>query len=181
MWKIFSQSKGIQKQLDTRWHRLYRLAYSWSHDSHLAKDLAQETLIKALKSKHQLKDEKALDAWLFTILNNCWRDHWRSKKEMLDIDSMVLSVEDDHYAALERQEIVTEVRHAISLLPLNQRQVITLIDLEEMGYKEVAIILDIPIGTVMSRLNRARKSLKIKLLDIEKNAGQKKPNLRSIK
>jgi len=181
MWEIFTQSKRFQKQLDVRWHRLYRLAYSWCHDPHLARDLVQEAIVKALRSKHQLKDEKALDAWLFTILNNCWKDYWRSKKETVDIDSMHLSLEDHHHSAHEQRDIVTSVRDAIAQLPLNQRQIITLIDLEEMSYKEVANILDIPIGTVMSRLCRARKSLKTLLLDIEKNIGQNKPNLRRIK
>lgn len=178
MWEILTSSRKIQKQLNERWHRLYRLAYAWSHDPHLASDLAQETIVKAIAKRHQLKDEKNLDAWLFSILNNCWRDHWRSKKKMIDIDSVDPVILDDPQ---EQSDIINSMRHAIAQLSFKQRQIITLIDLEEMSYKEVANILDIPIGTVMSRLCRARATLKTALLDLEIETGKNESGLRRIK
>jgi len=181
MWSFIGQSRRFQKELDDRWQRLYRLAYSWCHDPHLSSDLVQETLLKALKNKHQLKDSKAMDAWLFMILNNCWKDYWRSKKEMVEIESLTFHSESDTELELEQENAVNRIRHGIAQLPINQRQIITLIDLEEMSYKEVATILEIPIGTVMSRLCRARNALKIILKDIESFVEPGKPNLRRIK
>lgn len=177
MWEIFTQSRQYQQQLDARWHRLYRLVYSWCHDPHLASDLSQEAIVKALKNRHQLKDENSLDAWLFTILNNCWKDHWRKNREMVDIETIEIPIEDNQTSSFDQQELVNGVRRAIAQLPVNQRQIISLIDIEEMSYKEVANILDIPIGTVMSRLCRARNALKTILQDID----QEKPGLRRIK
>ena len=177
MWRLLGRSRQFQQQLDARWHRLYRVAYSWCHDPHLASDLAQETLYKALKNRHQLKDESAFDAWVFTILNNCWKDHWRNQRDTMEIEADGLQTEDNCYAEIEQDTIINVVRNAIALLPIKQRQILTLIDLEEMSYKEVAGILDIPIGTVMSRICRAREALKVSLLDLE----QSKPSLRRVK
>lgn len=177
MWVIFTQSKRFQQQLDARWHRLYRLAFSWCHDPHLACDLSQEAMLRAIKHKDQLNDENALDAWLFTILNNCWKDYWRSKKQTVDIETVSLSEEGSYSSNHDQLDIINNVRKAISQLPMNQRQIVTLIDIEEMSYKEVADILEVPIGTVMSRLCRARNALKTLLSDME----QSKPSLRRIK
>ena len=109
-----------------------------------------------------------MHAWLCSILANCWHDHLRSRKEATDIDDVdecelpESEQPDDDYA---QNEIVRRVRQAVALLPTGQREVVTLVDLEEMSYAEVATILDIPIGTVMSRLSRARTTLRDKLKD----------------
>ncbi len=149
--------------------RLYRLAYAWCHDTCLADDLAQETMIKGLKSVHQLKDESLLEAWLFSILNNCWRDHFRGLHPQADIEEiMELPAEDptpeQHHA---ESELIGRVRRAVAALPLGQRQAITLVDLEEMSYGAAAQALDIPMGTVMSRLSRARLALRHLLQDTQ--------------
>lgn len=153
----------FQLQLEQLRPRLYRLAYSWCHNASLAEDLVQEALIKALKNEQQLRDPSLLNSWLFSILNNCWRDHFRQKKEMDDIDD----IEDFQYAheitpehLHAQSQIVHQVRQAVEQLPLGQRQVLTLVDLEELSYIEVAAILNIPVGTVMSRLSRARAAMK---------------------
>jgi len=142
--------------------RLYRLAYAWCHDTCLADDLAQETMIKGLKSVHQLKDESVLEAWLFSILNNCWRDHFRGLHPQADIEEIMELPADDptpeqHHA---ESELIVRVRRAVAALPLGQRQAITLVDLEEMSYSAAAQTLGIPVGTVMSRLSRARVALR---------------------
>lgn len=142
--------------------RLYRIAYAWSHDACLADDLAQEALIKGLNSVHQLKEESVLEAWLFSILNNCWRDHFRRLHPQADIEEIMElpadgpSPEQHHLES----ELVRRVRRAVAVLPLGQRQVVTLVDLEEMSYSAAAQALGIPVGTVMSRLSRARAALR---------------------
>lgn len=142
--------------------RLYRLAYAWCHDAYLADDLAQETMIKGLKSVPQLKDASVLDAWLFSILNNCWRDHFRRSHPMADIEEIMELPADGPTPEQQHaeSELVGRVRRAVAALPLGQRQVVTLVDLEEMSYGEAAQALGIPVGTVMSRLSRARLALR---------------------
>lgn len=144
---------------------LYRVAYSWCHDTHFAEDLTQETIAKALRSVGQLKEDNALEGWVFTIMTNIWRDHFRQQRNMMDIEDMVdLPSEEaspeEHYA---ENDLVRRVRAAIAKLPPNQRQVLTLVDLEEFSYAEAAETLGIPVGTVMSRLCRARQALRDQL------------------
>lgn len=155
-------TRALKARLADARPKLYRVAYAWCHDPCLADDLAQETIIKGLKSVHQLKDGMVLEAWLFSILHNCWRDHFRRQHPRADIDELMElpaaggSPEDLH----AESELVQRVRRAVSALPLGQRQVITLVDLEELSYTAAANALDIPIGTVMSRLCRARQALR---------------------
>ena len=169
----------LKRGLEDRWHRLYRLAYSWCHDPQLSKDLVQDTVAKALKNSHQLRDEQLLDTWLFRILVNCWRDFCRKKQTMVDFDSADLghdrSPEEEH----GRSVMISRVRKAVSALRPEHREVVTLVDLEQMSYKDVAEVLGIPIGTVMSRLCRARNQLKEALRDF--NVEARRPVVRKIK
>ena len=162
---LFCRSQDFKQRLQESRQRLYRLAYSWCHDAALADDLAQETLEKALKKSGQLRDPAALETWLFSILTNCWRDHFRRSRDMLDIDDLPLEHEGTPEQDQQQHQVVSEVRSAIAALPLGQRQVVTLVDLEGCSYIEVSNILGVPVGTVMSRLCRARRALKDALLD----------------
>jgi RNA polymerase sigma-70 factor (ECF subfamily) len=134
----------------------------------LADDLVQETLNKAIIKQEQLKDFSRIEAWLFRILHNCWMEYLRAKKPTLDIDDVTLSSEETPQTQLAKEEVISRVRKAIENLPLSQRQVITLVDLETCSYNEVSEILDIPLGTVMSRLNRARAMLKKRLVNVRR-------------
>ncbi len=142
---------------------LYRIAYAWSHDPALADDLVQETLSKAWSQRAQLRDEQALKPWMVAIMNRCWLDHLRSRRDFDDVedfDDVLESSVDTPEQHCDREKVIACVRAAVARLPLGQRQVLTLVDLEEFGYAEVASILDIPVGTVMSRLSRARTALR---------------------
>jgi len=161
---FFLKSREAQNALKEARSRLYRVAYAWCHHAALADDLVQETLAKALKHSTQLRDPKARDAWLFTILANCYRDHFRKQREMDDIDELEISDESTPESNTSQAQVVGKVREAISKLPSGQRQVVTLVDLEGFSYVEVAQILEVPIGTVMSRLCRARNTMKSLLL-----------------
>ena len=166
---LFCGSDSFRGQLEQIRPKLYRVAYSWSHNASLADDLVQETLVKALKNSGQLRDPALLNGWLFRILANCWRDHFRQQKEMDDIDDVedyrcvTHATPEDHHA---RTQLISRVREAVAKLPVGQRQVLTLVDLEEFAYTEVAAILAIPIGTVMSRLSRARLTMKTLLKEL---------------
>lgn len=163
--ELFCRGQEYKTRIEQSRTRLYRTAYAWCHDATLADDLTQETLEKALKKHDQVRDPAALEAWLFSILNNCWRDHFRRTKNMLDIDDVALEHPDTPELEHQQHQIVHEVRAAVARLPVGQRQVLTLVDLEDCSYLDVAQILDIPVGTVMSRLCRARRALKELLLD----------------
>lgn len=164
---LFSRHHHIKERLEALRPQLYRLAYSWTNNPTLADDLTQEALAKALKNVAQLRDPDALKSWSFGIMRNCWHDHFRSSRDMDDVDNQVLTDEQTPEKQHEQQNIVDKVRGAVSELPEGQRHVLTLIDLEGCSYAEVADILDIPIGTVMSRLCRARKCLATKLLEFQ--------------
>ena len=180
---FFLRSREAQRSLQEARTRLYRLAYAWCRSAALADDLVQETLTKALNKSAQLRDPKARDAWLFAILANCYRDHFRRSREMDDIDDVEISSESTPETETSRNEIVGKVRSAIARLPTGQRQVVTLVDLEGFSYVEVAQILEVPIGTVMSRLCRARSAMKTLLrTEFHKNAeSAARSNLRRVK
>ena len=162
---------------------LYRIAYAWCHDAALADDLVQETLSKAWSRRAQLRDEVALKAWVVMIMNHCWLDHLRRRRDFDDIEDWRDELEssaDTPEVSCDREQVIACVRSAVARLPLGQRQVLTLVDLEEFSYAEVAGIVDIPVGTVMSRLSRARATLK-NLLGSAMQQPAAQPLLRRIK
>jgi RNA polymerase sigma-70 factor (ECF subfamily) len=161
---FFLRTREAQQALEEARTRLYRMAYAWCHQAALADDLVQETLTKALQKGAQLRDPKARDAWLFTILANCFRDHYRKQRDMDDIEDVEIAIEGTPESESSSSQVVAKVRAAIARLPEGQRQVVTLVDLEGFTYVEVAQILGVPIGTVMSRLCRARNAMKTMLL-----------------
>jgi len=162
----FCAKTSLRKDIAASRNRLYRVALAWCGDRMLADDLVQETLALGLQKSHQLRERERLNAWLYSILNNCWKQHLRSYRPHEDLDDDRPSGDLEPDSAVGEMEIVARVRCAVAGLPLEQRKVLALIDLEGFAYSEVSSILDIPIGTVMSRLHRARKSL-LKLLEKE--------------
>lgn len=178
-WLQSREQRELIGQVEASRGRLYRVAFAWCHDAALADDLAQETLTRGLSRLEQLRESAKLMSWLFAILHRCWVDHLRARRRDVDDELLAELPSDlpgpDSHA--ERQEAVNRVRTAIAALPLGQRQTVTLVDLEGFSYAEVAEVLEIPIGTVMSRLCRARGSLRELLT--EQVAAQ--PRLRSVK
>jgi len=157
--KHLCQQHQLKQRIADNRSRLFRMAYAWGHNADLANDLAQEAMAKALKNLSQLREPEALDSWLFGILANCWRDHFRRQREHVDIEDVTLTDEATPERLHQRQDIIDLVRGAVAHLVEGQRHVLTLVDLEGFSYTEVANILGIPVGTVMSRLSRARSQL----------------------
>jgi RNA polymerase sigma-70 factor (ECF subfamily) len=178
---LIINKRYFRGELEKRRELLYRLAYSWCHNPALADDLVQDAMVKALKNARQLKDAAAIKGWLSKILANCWYDHLRHTRETVDLDNLpyeeTASSGDEH----EQQDIVSRVRAMIAELPVGQRQVITLVDLAGFSYAEISHILDIPVGTVMSRISRARKALKAKLADYDPRQDILRAKIRRIK
>lgn len=163
------RSPTFKKQLEEMRPRLYKVAYSWCHAADIADDLVQDTVIKAIRNANSLRDIEKMNSWLFTILANCWRDYLRQQKPTDDIDECIFTNDDTPEFAQERQNITDIVQQAVATLPQGQRQVLSLVDLEGFSYAEVAEIIGIPTGTVMSRLNRARKTLAEQLLELKES------------
>ena len=161
----FRQRRAFKKMLGNSRTRLYRMAYTWTHDPYLADDMVQQTLCKALNNQRQLRDMAAADAWLFRILANCLKDRYRARREVLLGDDQVRVEYVTPETQTQEQQLVDNVRLAVSRLPLAQCQVITLVDLEGFTYAGVAETLEIPVGTVMSRLCRGRAALRDALMD----------------
>ncbi|MCU7809939.1 MAG: RNA polymerase sigma factor [Candidatus Thiodiazotropha sp. (ex Notomyrtea botanica)] len=146
--------------------RLYRVALAWCNDEMLADDLAQETVATDIAKRQQLQDPSKMFAWLYTILNNKWHRYLQQKKLLYDtLDDQLPSHHSGPSAQCQELELVARVRHVVATLPMKERQVISLIDLEELTYGDVGKALNIPIGTVMSRLHRARKRFMEKIED----------------
>lgn len=165
---LFGPSARFRRSVEASRETLYRLAYSWCHDAALADDLVQETILLALDRAQQLREPERLKGWLCAILANRLRDHFRrvrGHEDIDEIDEAVLAHGETPEAARESVQLAERVRAEVARLPLGQRQVLTLVDLEECSYAEVAGILQVPIGTVMSRLCRARAQLRRTLLD----------------
>lgn len=144
---------------------MFRLAFSWCHQSALADDLVQDAMARGLSKLEQLRDPTVLKSWMFRILVNVWHDHLRRQKPHDDIDDYVITDETSPEQHWTRQTIQQRVRAAVSNLPQGQRIVVSLIDLQDTSYAEAADILGIPIGTIMSRLCRARRTLAEQLRD----------------
>lgn len=182
--KLFERicrAHGVRDELESSRERLYRIAFSWCHDADLADDLVQETMAKALGRSSQLRDQQAIGGWLYRILANEFNDQLRRRRPNVDIDTVALEAGDGVEAIHYQGEVATAVRAAVGRLPVAQRQVLTLVDLEELSYQEVAEVLDIPIGTVMSRLHRARNTLKERLQGWRGGDAQAHPNVRRVK
>lgn len=154
------RAREFRRRLEGIQDRLYRAAYAWCHDRFLADDLTQEATSRALERSSQLRDLEAFDAWVFRILANCYQDHFRRQRETTQPNDTALVEERTPEHVHHQGQIVSMVREGIAGLPVSQRCVLTLVDLEGFTYQEVAQVLDIPIGTVMSRLSRARLALK---------------------
>lgn len=162
-------AKSQRKQIAAARPRLFRVALAWCGDAMLADDLVQETMALGLQKVHQLRDPERLNAWLYSILNNSWKQYLRCNRPHEDLDEERPCDGPAPDTAVGQLQTVTRVRNAVAELPAEQRRVLALVDLEGLAYSEVAVILDIPIGTVMSRLHRGRKSLLAKL--------EKQPNV----
>ena len=165
--EFICRTPTFKKRLEEMRPRLFRVAYSWCHAKDVADDLVQDTVIKAIRNASSLRDTEKMNSWLFAILANCWRDYLRRQKPTDDIDECVFTNDDTPELVQERQDITDIVQQAVATLPQGQRQVLSLVDLEGFSYAEVAEIIGIPTGTVMSRLNRARKVLAEQLLELK--------------
>jgi RNA polymerase sigma-70 factor (ECF subfamily) len=160
---------------------LYRVALAWCGDPMLADDLVQEALTLGLQRVGQLRDTEKLYPWLYSILHNCWKHYLRRRRPTEDLDDETPGdgLDPEHLA--HELEIVKRVRGEVAKLPVEQRKVLALVDLEGFSYAEVSEILEVPMGTVMSRLHRARKALCERLGTMDQGKSATSNRLRRVK
>ncbi len=150
---------------------LYGAALRLTRRPDQAQDLVQDTYLKALRARDGFARGTNLKAWLYTILHNTWRNRRRDgSRSRLDYDSDAVELAADApgglspmmespEALLLRDTIDADLQAALDALPESFREVVWLRDVDELTYQEIADALQIPIGTVMSRLSRGRKQL----------------------
>jgi RNA polymerase sigma-70 factor (ECF subfamily) len=142
--------------------RLRRFAYALTGNMDRADDLVQETCARALANADQWQAGTRLDSWMYRIAQNLWFDRMRATKvrgEVVDVDTAVDLVGADGRDVTESRLTLQVVSKSIAQLPPDQQLVIAHVCIDGMSYKDAAEALDIPIGTVMSRLARARRAL----------------------
>ena len=130
-----------------------------------ADDLVQNTCERVLRHSDQLRELKRLDAWLYGIMRNLWIDEMRHRKVRRhdEIDAASNVIGEDGQATVDGRMTLAAVRQAMGLLPADQRTVLILVCVDGLSYKEAAEVLGIPMGTIMSRLSRARQDLNERL------------------
>ena len=165
-------SREFAARIDELIPRLRRYARALTGERSLADDLVQDTLERAWSKLHLWRGGSDLRAWLFTIMHNVHVNQVRSRAAQptlpLDEDLTDAPVRASQADMLEVRDIDAAVRR----LPVEQREVLLLVALEHMSYQQTAATLGIPIGTVMSRLSRARERLRV-ILEGAPGAGLK--------
>ena len=141
--------------------RLRAFARALAKSSDVADDLVQATCEKALRAVGSWTPGSRLDSWMFRIMQNHWIDLKRRNRTETPVDGPdgLRLVAEDGRRVTEARLTLGSVRGLIDEMPEEQRAVLVLVCVEELSYREAAEVLDIPIGTVMSRLARARKAI----------------------
>jgi RNA polymerase sigma-70 factor (ECF subfamily) len=142
--------------------RLSRFALSLTGNTDQRDDLVQETCARALLHKDQWQPGTRLDSWMFRIAQNLWLDLKRADKfrgDPIDIDSVSDAIECDGQAVVESRLALAEVSRGLDRLAPEHRILIGLVCVDGMTYKQASEVLELPVGTVMSRLARARLAL----------------------
>ncbi|MBA3442227.1 MAG: sigma-70 family RNA polymerase sigma factor [Pyrinomonadaceae bacterium] len=144
---------------------LFRIAMWRAHDRAAAEDIVQETLMEALRSFHRYEAGTNCRAWLVTIMHHMLSKQWRkdARLQLVADEDERISETIAYEAPMPQGLSDDEVLGALRRIPPSYSQVVLLADVEEMAYKEIAAALQVPIGTVMSRLNRGRKLLRTEL------------------
>lgn len=168
-------------------HALYGFALRFTRNQEEAEDLAQETLLRAYRFFGSYERGTNIRAWLFKILRNLFINRYRKSQREPDavsygdseasLDLLLREPAEDGSASgtpeqvLQAGQVDGEIERALDELPEEYRSVLLLSSLGELSYKEIASTLSVPIGTVMSRLHRARRMLQASLMDYALDRG----------
>ncbi|MET0383956.1 MAG: RNA polymerase sigma factor [Burkholderiaceae bacterium] len=155
---------GLPTELPALLPRLWRFALRLTGDRHDAEDLVQRACVRALERQHQLRPGTSSLSWMFSIVHSVWLNELRARRvrdrtSLQWTEELAETIADPDAADPEMGSLYRQLMAAVNALPDAQRAVMILISIEGLNYREAAEILDIPIGTVMSRLARARLTI----------------------
>jgi RNA polymerase sigma-70 factor (ECF subfamily) len=154
----------LRQLVSNHYQSLYRYAYRLSGKEADAEDLTQQTYLIAQSKLHQLREADKADRWLFAILRSCFLKGV-NRNRAIDVDSMDGFVEDTGETRRQQQALDREeLQQALDDLLPEYRVIVLMYYFEELSYKEIAEQLEIPMGTVMSRLARAKMRLRERML-----------------
>ncbi len=156
-----TRSSGLRLELERQLPAIWRFALSLSGKPDLADDLTQATCLRALEKQHQYDDKRPAIGWLLTICRSIWLNEQRAKAIRKTGGLYTAKASDlvDRSANAEMNIFASQVYTRIMTLPEAQRATVELVYVQQFTYSDAAEILDVPIGTVMSRLSTARKAL----------------------
>ncbi len=182
--RVEEQKKEFSKIVLVHLGALNRFAYTLCKSRYEADDLVSETFLKAFENFNRIKDESKIKQWLFRILNNHFISNYRSQKKFVELENRGDEKRDDEvegfslFEAIAKSNFVEEgnpeknfishltreqIDKAINTLPEEFRDALILCDIEGFSYAEISKIINVPIGTVRSRISRARNNLQQKL------------------
>lgn len=166
--------------------RLYNFACWLTQDRHEAEDLVQETYAKALRGFPSFQQGTNFRAWMYKILRNTFLTSRTGLKAAaavsLDIEGeeeALPKVKETPESILLQRSDRQLVQQALEQLPVTYREVLLLCEVEEMSYQEISATLGIPMGTVMSRLSRARRALRVAVQEIQQKRPEAEPKVRA--
>ncbi len=189
---LSENNRIFQKEFMLHAEALYNFGYHLTFNEDDAKDLVQETFLKAYRFINSYIEGTNAKAWLFKIMKNAFINDYRKKSKRptkVDYEEVVTYQNSDSSSYVQyidlRHEIFQgmlgdEVAYALNSLPVDFKTVVLLCDIEGFTYEEMAKIIDIPIGTVRSRLHRARNMLKDKLKAYAQEMGYKEENKKQL-
>lgn len=151
--------ENVQEQIVALLPRLRRFARNLVRDPHDADDVVQIAVERALQRLDQWRSDARLDSWLFKILRNAWIDEVRARTRRAKIMMPEEAGEQVGEAAMDREIERWSVESALVRLPQEQRLAVGLVLIEGLSYKDAAEVLEVPLGTLTSRLARAREAL----------------------
>lgn len=158
-------SASISDQLIAVLPRLRRFARGLTGSAAEADDLVQAACERALTRAHQFQEGTRFDSWMFRITQTIWIDQLRSRnirKEVMEDEALHVG-SDEPSRRVEARLALQEVRAALAQIPPEQRVALLLVTVDGMSYKQAAEVAEVPVGTIMSRLARARLALQVKL------------------
>jgi RNA polymerase sigma-70 factor (ECF subfamily) len=156
-------SENVHEQIAALLPRLRRFARNLTRNPHDADDVVQIAVERALLKLEQWRRDARLDSWMFKIVRNVWIDELRARGRRDKIFLAAEAGENVGEAVMEREAELMSVQSAMARLPEEQRMAVSLVSVEGLPYKEAAEVLEVPIGTLTSRLARGREALQAML------------------
>lgn len=178
-----AKQNKFNREMTPHLDALYNFALQLTSDPNDAKDLVQDTIVKAYRFFDSYQIGTNAKSWLFRILNNSYINDYRRKSNLPgfvdydEVSSFFEIIRDDRTDTTDLEDVIyrnllnDDISNALSNLKQKYRSVVVLCDLEDFTYEEISNMLDLPIGTVRSRLHRGRLLLKEQLLDYARKKG----------